>query len=96
MRRCVVTFEGGAQVVAEVADTDALRERGLAGRIYLAPDAGMLFVFAPPLRGEGVFQNPTRDFTTEHMRFSIDVLFIGFGASTWWVTSASACDRATT
>ncbi len=36
---------GGTTVVAEVADTPVARRVGLMGRVSLAPDAGMLFVF---------------------------------------------------
>ena len=36
---------GGHHLVAEVADTDAARLRGLMYRTRLAPDHGMLFVF---------------------------------------------------
>ena len=38
----------GHRLVAEVADTDAARLRGLMYRTRLAPDHGMLFVFDPP------------------------------------------------
>jgi len=36
---------GSAQVVVEVADTEALREQGLSGRPNLPEGQGMLFVF---------------------------------------------------
>ena len=36
------------QITAEVADTPALRTRGLMGRQSLAPNHGMLFVFEQP------------------------------------------------
>ena len=38
----------GHRLVAEVADTDAARLRGLMYRTRLAPDHGMLFVFDQP------------------------------------------------
>lgn len=38
------------QIQAEIADTPALRRRGLMERVALAEDAGMLFVFAQPNR----------------------------------------------
>ena len=37
---------GSTTVVAEVADTDEARSRGLGGRTELAPGRGMWFVFA--------------------------------------------------
>ena len=36
---------GGTQVAAEVADTPQERAVGLMGRVSLAPDAGMLFIY---------------------------------------------------
>ena len=36
---------GSASVVAEVADTDALRSRGLSGRAHLPEGQGMWFIF---------------------------------------------------
>jgi uncharacterized membrane protein (UPF0127 family) len=36
------------QITAEVADTPALRTRGLMGRQSLAPNHGMLFIFEQP------------------------------------------------
>ncbi len=45
----VVTLEiGGHKVSAEVAATNATRETGLMNRFSLAPDSGMIFVFARP------------------------------------------------
>ncbi|MFN2614957.1 MAG: DUF192 domain-containing protein [Actinomycetota bacterium] len=45
-----VAFRGRATVTihAELADTDAARERGLMGRTSLAPNAGMLFTWPAP------------------------------------------------
>ena len=39
---------GGHPVAAEVAATEPARETGLMNRFSLAPDSGMLFVFAQP------------------------------------------------
>jgi uncharacterized membrane protein (UPF0127 family) len=39
---------GGHAVSAEVAATDAARETGLMNRFSIAPDSGMIFVFAQP------------------------------------------------
>ena len=36
---------GGSHVLAEVADTPRERATGLMGRVSLAPDSGMLFVY---------------------------------------------------
>ena len=36
---------GGTQVTAEVADTPQERATGLMGRVSLAPDSGMLFIY---------------------------------------------------
>jgi uncharacterized membrane protein (UPF0127 family) len=52
----------------DLADTPALRTRGLSGRTSLAPDHGMLFVFEKPdLHG----------FWMKEMNFSIDIIYIG-------------------
>jgi uncharacterized membrane protein (UPF0127 family) len=42
--------EGSVTVHASVSNTDAARERGLAGRTDLAPDGGMAFLFDHPVR----------------------------------------------
>jgi uncharacterized protein len=45
----VVKLEvGGHSVSAEVAATEASRETGLMNRFSIAPDSGMIFVFAQP------------------------------------------------
>ncbi|MFA5520148.1 MAG: DUF192 domain-containing protein [Castellaniella sp.] len=41
---------GGHALLAELADTEALRSYGLMNRRYLPPDHGMLFVFQTPGR----------------------------------------------
>ncbi len=43
-----VVFPDGTVVSLEVADTEAVRERGLMFRERLAPDQGMIFVFPEP------------------------------------------------
>jgi uncharacterized membrane protein (UPF0127 family) len=44
------TSTGGVAVHALIADTNAERRRGLAGRRRLARDAGMAFLFSRPVR----------------------------------------------
>lgn len=57
----------GQQIRVDVADTPALRERGLSGRQLLAEGQGMLFVF--PVSGRP-------GFWMKDMRFPIDILWI--------------------
>ena len=58
---------GGQTVHVFVADTPALRQKGLGGRAGLASDEGMLFVFPR----EGAYA-----FWMKGMRFSIDILWL--------------------
>ncbi len=51
----------------DLADTPATRERGLSGRVALAPDHGMLFVFEKKDR---------YGFWMKEMNFSIDIIWI--------------------
>ncbi|MBX3378283.1 MAG: DUF192 domain-containing protein [Phycisphaeraceae bacterium] len=39
---------GGKTFHLEIADTDAVRTKGLGGRDFIEPDGGMLFVFTQP------------------------------------------------
>ena len=59
---------GDVRFEVEVADTPALRERGLTGRDYLEERRGMLYI------PEGRFVGP---FWTKGMRFPIDFIWIG-------------------
>lgn len=57
----------GQMIRVSVADTEALREKGLSGRAGLAPDEGMLFVF--PKDGKYAFW-------MKDMHFPIDVIWL--------------------
>ncbi|MAE97145.1 MAG: hypothetical protein CL910_21050 [Deltaproteobacteria bacterium] len=61
---------GMHRVRAEVADTLALRRRGLSGRRDLPPGRGMLFPYAPPTRPS---------FWMPDMHFPIDIVWIRDG-----------------
>ncbi len=58
---------GSLSIPVEVADTEALRQRGLSGRESLPPGQGMLFVFPE----DGYWAIWMKD-----MRFSIDILWL--------------------
>ncbi|MBI4088377.1 DUF192 domain-containing protein [Candidatus Kaiserbacteria bacterium] len=60
----------GQKVRVAVADTDALRRKGLGGRENLAHDEGMLFMF--PDDGRYAFW-------MKDMRFSIDIVWLSAG-----------------
>ena len=57
---------GDTKLVVEVADTEALRERGLSGRSSLHEGSGMLFVFEE----EGAW-----GIWMKGMQFPIDIIF---------------------
>ncbi len=67
MKSAVVTLPDGASIVADVADTALLQEKGLSGRAHLDPNAGMLFVFDGP-------STPT--FWMPDMHFPLDMIWI--------------------
>ena len=67
--RAIVTV-GETTVLAEIADTGALRQRGLSYRDGLAPGTGMLFVDEQPR-----FQT----FWMKDMRFCLDIIWIEGG-----------------
>jgi len=58
----------GYLIKADVANTAPLREQGLSGRVSLAPDAGMWFVFE---------QDGTYPFWMPEMNFPIDIIWVG-------------------
>ena len=64
-----VQFENDV-VIAEVADTSALRERGLGYRDELENGTGMLFVYDSP---------STRSFWMKGMRICLDIIWIEQG-----------------
>lgn len=61
----------GAPVAVEIADTPALRERGLSGRQGLASGHGMLFLFG---------RTDRYGFWMKDMLFPIDIIWIRDGA----------------
>ncbi len=54
-------------IQVDLADTPATREQGLSGRVALAPDHGMLFVFE---------NSDKYGFWMNEMNFSIDIIWI--------------------
>ena len=65
--RTVNLTVGGVTVVAEIADTPALRERGLMGRDSLPENHGMLFVYA---------DEQVRSFWMRNTPIALDIAFI--------------------
>ena len=57
---------GGVPVIAEIADTPALRERGLMGRDSLPGNQGMLFVYA---------DEQVRSFWMRNTPMALDIAF---------------------
>jgi uncharacterized membrane protein (UPF0127 family) len=57
----------GQDIFVSIADTQALREKGLGGRASLSPNEGMLFLF--PTQGKYAFW-------MKDMRFAIDILWL--------------------
>ncbi|MDB5431224.1 MAG: hypothetical protein JWP35_2340 [Caulobacter sp.] len=64
----IVTAKGVFRFKAEIADTDATREKGLMFRTDLAADQGMLFDFKTPRRVA---------FWMHNTYISLDLVFIG-------------------
>ena len=58
---------GGVTVIAEIADTRALRERGLMGRDSLPGNEGMLFVYA---------DEQVRSFWMRNTPIALDIAFV--------------------
>ena len=61
------TASGSTTVRVEIADTDALRERGLMGRTALADDAGMLFQWP---------EDTTSSFWMKHTLIPLSIAFV--------------------
>jgi len=68
--RTATVVVGDVRLEAEVADTGALRERGLGYRDGLAPGTGMLFVYD---------EAGNRSFWMKGMRFCLDIIWIEGG-----------------
>ncbi len=66
-RRVAVVFPDQTTVRAEVADTPAVRQRGLMFRRSLAPNEGMLFVFEEP---------GSYPFWMQNCLFAIDIIWL--------------------
>lgn len=67
--QAIVTV-GHDTLIAEIADSDALRQRGLGYRDGLAPGTAMLFVFGGP---------SVHTFWMKGMRFCLDIVWIETG-----------------
>jgi uncharacterized protein len=63
-----VTFPNGTRILAEVADTNEARARGLMFREQLRPDRGMLFVFDEPAQWV---------FWMKNTKVPLDILWLG-------------------
>ena len=63
----VVIKISGYKVMAEIADTEEKRERGLSGRKNLPEDAGMIFIFEIPAK---------YSFWMKDMRFPLDIIWV--------------------
>ena len=70
--RTVELTVGGVSVIAEIADTPALRERGLMGRDSLPGNEGMLFVYA---------DEQVRSFWMRSTPIALDIAFVDRGGS---------------
>lgn len=64
----VLTQKGARNFAVEIADTDALRERGLMFRQTLAPNRGMLFEFDRP---------DVQSFWMKNTLIPLDIIYIG-------------------
>jgi uncharacterized membrane protein (UPF0127 family) len=58
---------GGKTFVMDIADTPAEQEQGLSGRLSLAPDTGMIFIFDTP---------DNYGFWMQKMNFPLDIIWI--------------------
>src|SRR3989344_8659942 len=72
---------GTARVLIDIADTPALRERGLSGRKLLLDDQGMYFIFDHP---------DVYPFWMKEMNFPIDIIWIGKHMSVVNITKSAS------
>lgn len=75
-RRVTVVFPDRTAVRAEVADTPAVRQRGLMFRSSLGPNEGMLFVFDEP---------GSYPFWMQNCLFAIDIIWLDKDARVVWI-----------
>ncbi len=74
--RATVVFPDATVVRVEVADTPAVRQRGLMFRKGLAPNEGMLFVFDEP---------GSYPFWMQNCLFAIDIIWLDPEARVVWI-----------
>jgi uncharacterized membrane protein (UPF0127 family) len=74
---------GATTLVVDVADTEALREKGLSGRTSLAAGKGMLFVFN---------EDDQWGIWMKDMKFSIDILWLAADGTVVTVVPGAAPD----
>src|SRR3989338_2407214 len=72
---------GTARVLIDIADTPALRERGLSGRKLLLDDQGTYFIFDHP---------DVYPFWMKEMNFPIDIIWIGEHMSVVDITKSAS------
>lgn len=82
-RQSPVLKVGDTSIYVDIADTPALREQGLSGKISLPEDQGMYFIFDRP----GFYP-----FWMKEMNFPIDIIWIGENMSVVDITVGAAPD----
>lgn len=72
---------GDAAIVADIADTDSLREQGLSHRAGLRENEGMLFIFQ---------EDAMHSFWMKDMLFSIDMIWISADKKVVYIVANAA------